>query len=160
MDTSFYYNSVNFIYHCTEVFCFATFLTRTSLVRLAAEKPPHSFGCAAFWGVNFPVSSGFIHGGCPGPILVLNFPWGLYLVRFYTLLRLWGSLQSLLGWVRHRAELAPCLCCSPGAPRGSPSLAALLVTPCSLELQYSPSHPHSSCHLLFLPTSLAFTFYF
>lgn len=53
MDTNFYYKSVNFIYHCIELFCFATFLpalTRASLVRLAAEEPAHSFGWAAFWG--------------------------------------------------------------------------------------------------------------
>lgn len=72
MDTNFYCKSVNFIYHCIEVFCFATFLpalTRASPVRLAAEEPAHSFGCAAFWSVKFPVTSGFIHDAVLEPFL-------------------------------------------------------------------------------------------
>lgn len=45
----------------------------------------------------------------------VEFSLGFYLVRFYTLLRPWGSLQSLLGWGKHSTDLVLCLCCSSGA---------------------------------------------
>lgn len=163
MGTNFYCTSVNFIYHCLEVFCFATFLpalTRASLVRLAAEEAAHSFGSAAFWGVKFPVTSGFIPRWLSWTHFCVEFPLGALPGEVLHFTKALGLTAVIVG-----VGEAPSSACSlsllfprssstGGFPaQGLPSLAALLVTPCSLELQCSPSHLHSP---LFMSFSFSF----